>query len=179
MNLRAALLAVTSAVGLLLARALDGLGLLPGVAEVAAVRRAALDPRWTALGLLLCLLVGTLAARVLPRSRLLAVAVLVTGQLGLVVGLEEAARSVSGAPGGGDDRGLWVAAACQLLLGLLAVGTALVVVLARPRLSSTQLPAQRLVDTGFPPYQGWGSRAQRRGWSGRGPPVVRAPLAIH
>ena len=103
MTARAALLAVTSAVGLLLARALDGLGLLPGVAEDAAVRRAALDPRWTTLGVLLALVVGAVAARVLPRSRVLAVAVLVGGQLGLVVGLEEAARSVSGAPEGGCD----------------------------------------------------------------------------
>lgn len=177
MTARAALLAVTSAVGLLLARALDGLGLLPGVAEDAAVRRAALDPRWTAVGVLLCLVVGAVAAAVVRWSRLLAVGVLVGGQLGLVVGLEEAARSVSGAAGGGNDTGLWVAAVGQLLLGLLAVGTALVVVLATPRLSGWWPSTQRALIAGFPPYQGWGSRAQRKGWSGRGPPVARAPLA--
>jgi hypothetical protein len=177
MTARAALLAVTSAVGLLLARALDGLGLLPGVAEDAAVRRAALDPRWTALGVLLCLAVGVVAAAVVRRSRLLAVGVLVGAQLGLVVGLEEAARSVSGAVGGGGESGLWVAAACQVLLGLLAVGTALVVLLATPVPSGVRRVAQRVLSAGFPPYQGWGSRAQRRGWSGRGPPVARAPRA--
>jgi hypothetical protein len=177
MTARAALLAVTSAVGLLLARALDGLGLLPGVAEDAAVRRAALDPAWTALGVLLCLAVGALAAVVVRRSRLLAVGVLVAAQLGLVVGLEEAARSVSGAAGGGNDTGLWVAAAGQLLLGLLAVGTALVVVLTTPRSSASWPTARRSLGAGFPPYQGWGSKAERRGWSGRGPPVVRATRA--
>ena len=178
MTARAALLAVTSAVGLLLARGLDGLGLLPGVAEDPAVRRAALDPRWTALGVLLCLVVGLVAAAVVRRSRLLAVAVLVGGQLGLVVGLEEAARTVSAAPEGGGETGLWVAAALQLLLGLLAVGTALVVVLATPRLSASWPPGRRVRSAGFPPYQGWGSRPERRGWSGRGPPVARAARAV-
>jgi hypothetical protein len=179
MTLRAALLAATSAVGLLLARALDGLGLLPGVTEDAAVRRAALDPRWTALGVLLCLVVGAVAARAVPRSRLLALGVLVGGQIGLYVGLEEAARSIGGAPGGGGETGLWLAVACQLLLSLLAVATSLVVLLGAPWPLAAATPAQPSVGAGFPPYLGWGSRPQRRGWSGRGPPVACAPHATH
>lgn len=173
MSIRAALLAATSAVGLLLARALDGLGLLPGVAEDPVVRQAALDPRWTALGLLLCLVVGSVAARVLPRSRLLALAVLVGGQLGVVVALEEAARSVSGAPEGGGETGLWLAAACQAVLALLAVTTALIVVLAAPQLSTATIPVSGHVEAGFPPYRVGASRPERRGWSGRGPPRAR------
>ncbi|HUR15317.1 MAG TPA: hypothetical protein VM097_12595 [Mycobacteriales bacterium] len=180
MTLRAALLAVTSAVGLLLARALDGLGLLPGVTEDAAVRRAALDLRWTALGVLLCLLVGVVAARLLSRSRALALSALLGGQLGLVVGLEETARELNGGGKAGEgEAGLWLAATCQLVLSLLAVATALVVVLGVPRPVLGAAPGCWTGSAGFPPYRAGGSRPQRRGWSGRGPPVGHAPLATH
>ena len=153
MRAPAALLATTSAVGLLFARALDGLGLLPGVAESPEVRAAALDPRWTALGLLGCVALGEVASRLL-RRRWLAVGVLVGGQLGLVVLLEELAREVSGAPEGSGEGGLVVAAGVQLLLGVLAVTTALlvlrVVVALRPTTGAAahpraQLPAYRVV----------------------------------
>lgn len=147
------LLGTTSAAGLLAARALDGLGLLPGVTESEAVRAAALDPRWTGLGVVLCVGLGVMAGRLLARPWL-AVAVLVGGQAGLVVLLEEMAREVSGAPEGGGESGLVVAVALQLLLAVLAVSTAvLVLALVLPLHRApgamgyrrAQLPAYRVV----------------------------------
>jgi hypothetical protein len=153
MTPRAALLAVTSATGLLLARALDGLGLLPGVAESEAVRRAALDPRVTALGLLGCLALGLLAERLLAKRPAAAGAVLVVGQLGLVVGLEEGGRELSGAPEGGGETGLWVAAAVQLVLAVVAVTTALVVLAFPVSPFEPTLSGWVARRAGLPPYR--------------------------
>ncbi|HUR50516.1 MAG TPA: hypothetical protein VMZ11_00160 [Mycobacteriales bacterium] len=169
MRAPAALLATTSAAGLLLARAMDGLGLLPGVTESAAVRAAAVDPRWTALGLLGCLALGELAGRLLRRAPLLAVAVLVGGQLGLVVLLEELAREVSGAPEGGGESGLVVAAAAQLVLAVLAVTTALLVLRLAPPLHQA-LRVQPLVRGPLPPYRLVLTRAPQGRPRGRAPP---------
>lgn len=155
MSARAALLAVSSAAGLLLARALDGFGLLPGVAESEELRRAATDPRLTAVGLALCALLGVSAARLLERSPRAAMSVLVIGQQAVVVALEELGRELSGLPEPpSGETGLWVAALLQLPLVALAVTTALLVLrlvlpVAPPRVPLPTLrpllPAYRLV----------------------------------
>jgi hypothetical protein len=164
-----ALLTVAAGTGLLSARALDGLGLLPGVQEPEEVRRAAADPRWTTLGLLGCLLLGVLAARLLRRSAVLAVGLLVGGQVALVVALEELARELSGAPEGGGETGLVVAVVLQLLLAVLAVSTALLVLgLARPALVPlAQLPA---LGPASPAYRVVPVGGPRSGPRGRSPP---------
>jgi hypothetical protein len=170
MSPRGALLTAASAAGLLLARGLDGLGVLPGVDESEAVRRTALDPRWTAVGLVACLGLGQLASRLLRRSPWPAIGVLVLGQLAVVVALEEVARELSGGPEGGGESGLWVATAAQLVLALLAVTTALLVL----RLDSTPQSAPlRLLDASrrLPPY---GLVLVR---DAGGPPRGRAPPA--
>jgi hypothetical protein len=152
---RAVLLALASAAGVLLARALDGLGLLPGVVESDAIRTAATDPRWTGLGMVLCVLLGVAGARLLSRSPRAAVAVLVLGQQAVVVALEEVARELAGAPEPpGGETGLWVAALLQVPLAALAVAAALVVLrlvppgaqpTLRPPRPGRQLPPYRLV----------------------------------
>ena len=170
MSPRAALLAATSALGLLLARGLDGLGLLPGVTEPESVRHAALDPRWTALGLLACVGVGVLAGRLMLRSPLLALAALVLGQVGVVVALEEAARELSGAPEpAGGETGLWIATGVQLVLAVVAVTTALLVLrLVVPGLDA----AMRLLDHAalLPSYRVVLVRVTHGATWGRAPP---------
>jgi hypothetical protein len=169
---RTALLVLSSATGLLLARGLDGLGLLPGVAESEEVRRAALHPGWNGLGLLGCVLLGSAAARLLRRSPRGALALLVGGQVLLVVGLEEAARELAGVPEPpGGETGLWVAAVAQLALSLLATSTALVVLrLVAPRVSRGAAAPARGPE--LPPYLLVLSCVVRGAHRGRAPPRV-------
>jgi hypothetical protein len=166
----ATLLTTAAAAGLLAARAVDGLGLLPGVHESEPVRRAATDPLWTALGLLGCLVLGGLAARLLRRSAVLAVGLLVGGQVVVLVALEEAAREVSGAPEEGGESGLVVAVALQLVLAVLAVTTALLV-LALPRPDLRAPTAERVLGRPFPAYRVVLVGGPRSGPRGRSPPV--------
>jgi hypothetical protein len=122
---RATLLGVSSATGILSGRALDGLGLLPGVHESEQVRQIALAPSWTAAGLVASLLLGVLADLSLTRlrSRLLTVAVLVGGQLVVLATPELLGRAGHGS----GEAPLYVAVAVQLLLSVLTVSTAVAV----------------------------------------------------
>lgn len=172
MTPRATLLAVTSAVGFLLARALDGLGLLPGVTESASVRAMALDPVWNTAGLLACIGLGVVAARLLRRAPALSVAVLVGGQVALVMTVEEGGRALSGAaPPEGGETGLWVASAVQAALVVLSVTTALLVTaLVMPALAAPGSP-ERDGKEALSSYRVVLSLAPQGGHSGRGPPV--------
>ena len=174
MTPRALLLAATSAVGLLVARALDGMGLLPGVTESAAVRSTALDLRWNALGLVGCGVLGAVAARLLTRAAVLSATVMVGGQVGLVVALEESGRALSGVTesgGGGGETGLWVATAVQVLLVVLSLTTALLVLaLVPPALTVRAWPGMVRV-AGAPAYRVVLSQAPVGGKRGRAPPV--------
>ena len=169
MTPRAALLATTCAVGLLSARALDGFGVLPGVTESAALRRTVLDPRLTALGLLGCLVVGLVAAALHRVHASLAGAALVGGQVGLVVGLEELGRSLTGAPEPpGGETGLWLAVGLQLLLAVLAVTTVVLLAPRVPRLRAVEGVQPRTAR--FPSYRGVDLQVVRDGTWERGPP---------
>jgi hypothetical protein len=174
MTPRAALLAVASAAGLLTARALDGFGLLPGVTESPELRRAVLDPRLTALGLAACLVVGAVAARLQRVHPALAAGAVVAGQVGLVVSLEELGRELTGAPPpAGGETGLWVAAAVQLLLALVAVTTVLLLVLPIVGVGcGVRLGA---VPTRLPSYPELALQVVERSECERGPPRRLVP----
>ena len=178
MTPRAALLATTCAVGLLSARALDGFGLLPGVTESAQLRRTVLDPRLTALGLVGCLLVGLVAAALHRVHASLAGAALVGGQVGLVVGLEELGRALTGAPEPpGGETGLWVAVALQVVLAVLAVTTVVLLALRLPELRAAEGEQPR--SARFPSYRGVDLQVVRNGSWERGPPPRACLLRTH
>ncbi len=174
MTWRGQLLAIGAATGLSLGRALDGLGLLPGVHESPPVRAAALSPAWTVAGLIACVLLGEGAARLLQRRRDLAFGVLLLGQVLVLTAPELAGRGGAEHPGG--EAPLVLAVAVQLAVCLLTVSTALLVLRlvsatrARPRRpdlvrggSAGSVPAVRRT----PPVLG--------GVGGRAPPLRLLP----
>jgi hypothetical protein len=170
---RALLLAATSAVGLLIARALDGLGLLPGVTESPTLRATALDPRWNALGLLGCLALGAVAAKLLPRAAVLSATVLIGGQVALVMALEETGRALSGTGGsdGGGDTGLWIATSLQVLLVVLSLTTALLFLALVPPVLGVGTWSGLVRVAGASAYRVVLSQAPVGGKRGRAPPV--------
>jgi hypothetical protein len=139
------------------------------------VRRVATDPRWTAAGLVGCVLLGTAAARLLSRSPRAAVSVLVLGQQAVVVALEELGRELSRAPEpAGDETGLWVAALLQLPLMALAVTTALLVLRLVPSVRACAAPVPRRRPQ-LPAYRLVLVREVQGGERGRGPPWAACP----
>ena len=173
------LLALATAAALLLSRLLDGLGVLPGVHEPGALRAELLAPGWTAVTAVAGLVLGAVAHR-LRTKRLLALAVLVGGQLGLLVGLEELVRSWSGLPeGGGGESGLWLAVVLQVLVAWAAVTVVLVTTLGcRPRPRTTWVPEAGRVTA--PSYRLEEERRPVGGVGGRAPPAsASTPTLIH
>lgn len=172
MTPRAALLALGSVTGVLTGRALDGLGLLPGVHESAEVRAIALSPAWTLAGLAACALLAVGVEALLRRTRAGGAAALVLGQLLVLAAPELAGRadqSFGEAP-------LFVAVGVQLLLSVLTVATVLVV---RRELAS---PAYACLPRWVPTRPTWTATAALQGWvldigKGRGPPGGWAPHA--
>lgn len=165
-NARAALLAMGSAAGVLTGRALDGLGVLPGVHESAQVRAVALDPRWTGLGLLTCLGLGVAVQRLVARSRTVAILVLVLGQTAILAAPELAGRT-------GPEQGeqpLVVAVAVQLLLSLLTVTTVLLALELGHRWCAACARAAVPEHRQLPAYRVVGSQERRGGVRGRSPP---------
>jgi hypothetical protein len=124
MSPRAVLLALGSVAGVLTGRALDGLGLLPGVHESAQVRAIALSPAWTVAGVLACVLLGLGVERLLRRSRAAGILLLVTGQLLVLAAPELAGRAGHSSSG---EAPLLVAVAVQLALSLVTVTTVVAV----------------------------------------------------
>ena len=120
----ALLLALGSATGVLCGRALDGLGLLPGVHESEQVRAIALSPRWTVACVAACVLLGHAVERTLRRSRPAGILLLLGGQL-LVLAAPELAGRAGHSDGG--EAPLFVAIGVQLALSVLTVTTGLVV----------------------------------------------------
>jgi hypothetical protein len=166
-TVRALLLVVGSAAGVLTGRALDGLGLLPGVHESEQVRRIALSPSWTAAGLAGCLLLGLAVARLLRRHAPAALVLLVLGQTAIVAAPEMAGRA---GPSAGEAP-LVVAVAVQVLLSLLTVSTALLVLqLVRPSLTVRPGPLRVAGSRGLPPYRVVLRVGRAGGVGGRAPP---------
>jgi hypothetical protein len=132
---RPLLLAGAASTGVITGHALDALGLLPGVHESAAVRAAALAPKFTLLTVLGAGLLAVAAEALLRRQRAwLAVCVLVAGPTALLAlpeALAEAAGKAGQAAAGGGEAeeiaNLAVAVGLQVLLAVVAIGLAVVV----------------------------------------------------
>jgi hypothetical protein len=176
MSPSALLLALGSLAGVLCGRALDGLGLLPGVHESAQVRAIALSPSWTLAGVTACLLLGPAVARTLRRSRPAGVLLLLGGQL-LVLSAPEIAGRTGHHEGG--EAPLFVAIGVQLALSVLTVTTALVVrrLLAPAQLApAAPAPPAR---AGLALVRPATARQLDGGVRGRGPPRARHRLDPH
>lgn len=175
MSPRAVLLALGSLAGVLTGRALDGLGLLPGVHESAQVRAIALSPTWTVAGILACLLLGLGVERLLRRSRTAGAVLLVLGQLLVLAAPELAGRTGETSSG---EAPLVVAVAVQLALSLLTVTT---VAAVRRELrwpsASAGVRWLRVLFSSTPPSSLVAAVLDMG--KGRGPPEGRAPLATH
>lgn len=175
MSPRAVLLALGSVTGVLTGRALDGLGLLPGVHESVQVRAIALSPSWTVAGVLACVLLGVGVERLLRRSRTAGAVLLVLGQLLVLAAPELAGRTGTASSG---EAPLAVAVAVQLALSVLTVTTVLVVrrELRWPSPSAGLLWVTAPCSSTPPPSL---VAAVLDMGKGRGPPKVQAPFAPH
>lgn len=176
MSPSALLLALGSIAGVLCGRALDGLGLLPGVHESDQVRTVTLSPSWTVAGVAACLLLGPVVEAALRRSRLAGVLLLVGGQL-LVLSAPELAGRAGDAHDGGAP--LYAAIGVQLALSLLTVTTALVVrrfLLVTVPAPAVPAPPRRDSDV---PTEVAAARLLPGGVRGRAPPQWLRCLAPH
>jgi hypothetical protein len=141
---RRMLLTTSAAAAVLVGHGLDALGLLPGVAESAAVRTAVLAPGYDAAALLGAVVVA-LGADLLLRSRrrTLALGCLVAGQTALLWLPEALGRQEAGE--GEQWATVSTAVAVQVVLAAVAVGLALlcdaVLLRARGLRPSAQVPA--------------------------------------
>jgi hypothetical protein len=89
--------------------------------------------------------------------------------VGLVVALEELGRELTGAPPpAGGETGLWVAAAVQVVLALVAVTTVLLLVV--PVRLLAPVVGTGTDDARLPSYRGVVLRVGRTGTWERGPP---------
>jgi hypothetical protein len=180
---RPLLLAAAASIAVITGHVLDALGLLPGVHESAALRAAALAPKFTVMTVVGAGILAIAAEALLRRQRpWLAVAALVAGQTALLA-LPEALAEAAGTGGGGrggseaDELAkLAVAVGLQVLLAAVAVGIAVVVdtlllrlpqQLTRPLVPDVQRAVVATTDVAIGRIVG--------GVRGRGPPVPAIP----
>jgi hypothetical protein len=181
---RPLLLAAAASIAVITGHVLDALALLPGVHESAALRAAALAPKFTVMTVVGAGILAIAAEALLRRQRAwLAVAALVAGQTALLAlpeALAEAAGTGGGGTGGGSEADelakLAVAVGLQVLLAAVAVGVAVVVdtlllrlpqQLTRPRVPDVQRAVVATTDVVIGRIVG--------GVRGRGPPVPAIP----
>lgn len=176
MTPRALLLGVGSATGVLASRSLDGLALLPGVHESAAVRSAVLAPGWTVASLVACLLLGHAVSRLVRPSPWLAGCALLAGQSLVLAAPELIGRAeavgTSGAPQGEHVGAVAAAIAVQLVLAMVTVSTAILVLRLLNPLGLRRLP-RLAADAGLsaPPYLVVLKHRRGGGGGGRAPPA--------
>lgn len=170
------MLAAAGAASVLAGHALDAAGALPGVVESAGVRDAALAPPWTLLAVAGCAALGGAAEGLLRRHRALTWLVLLSGQTALLGAPELLARHGTGH---GEDGGLLLAIALQVLVaGLAVLAAGLLVGLVGPP-SPTWLGTLRPVRAPATSYPQVVGRGLVGGVRGRGPPVTAVPHPTH